>query len=107
MCTYNLFQALQALEKYGHNIVIGMLFCYLFSFIAFCFPSNLNFSHPISGNLLKTRKKEVWIVRKEGEEEKIMMDEAELDTDKEIEEKIVHKITSYHRHFQEAALHNK
>lgn len=67
-------KALQALEKYGHNIVIG--------------------------NLLKTRKREVWIVTRDSQE-KIMMEDSELHSGKEIEEKIVAMVRSYHLQFQE------
>jgi len=58
-------KAQQALKKYKHNIVIG--------------------------NILQTRKREVWLVT-ETQQEKLEMSTEELDNGSEIEEKIVKRI---------------
>ncbi len=52
------------------------------------------------GNLLKTRKREVWILTRESEE-KVEMDETELHTGEEIEQKIVERVKNFHIKFQE------
>jgi hypothetical protein len=54
------------------------------------------------GNLLKTRKREVWILTRESEE-KVEMEETELHTGMEIEEKIVERVKNFHTKFQEKA----
>jgi hypothetical protein len=52
------------------------------------------------GNLLKTRKREVWILTRESEE-KVEMEETELHTGLEIEQKIVERVKNFHAKFQE------
>ena len=54
------------------------------------------------GNLLKTRKREVWLVTRDSQD-KIEMTEAEMEAGKEIEQKIVERIRAFHLQFQEAA----
>ena len=60
-----------ALEKYGHDLVIG--------------------------NILDTRKKEVLFVYKDKTSEKIIMSEEELDSGLEIEVKIIDKLVKLHQ----------
>jgi hypothetical protein len=54
------------------------------------------------GNLLKTRKREVWLVTKEGQE-KILLEETELAEGKEIEQQIVSRVKDFHIQFQAEA----
>jgi hypothetical protein len=54
------------------------------------------------GNLLKTRKREVWILTRESEE-KVEMAETELHAGMEIEQKIVARVKNFHTKFQEKA----
>ena len=60
-----------ALEKYGHDLVIG--------------------------NILDTRKKEVLLVYKDKTTEKIIMSDEELDSGLEIEVKIIEKLVKLHQ----------
>ena len=63
-----------ALEKYGHDLVIG--------------------------NILDTRKKEVLFVFKDKTTEKIVMDDEELESGIEIEMKIIEKLVKLHKAYR-------
>ena len=60
-----------ALDKYGHDLVIG--------------------------NILDTRKKEVVFVYKDGSQEKVEMSDEELADGMEIEVKIIQKLLNLHQ----------
>ena len=64
-------KSLTALEKYGHDLVIG--------------------------NILDTRKREVLFVNKDKSSEKLIMSEEDLGQGREIEEKIIDKLVLLHR----------
>jgi hypothetical protein len=55
-----------------------------------------------SGNLLKTRKREVWLVTRESEE-RILLEEKDLAEGKEIEQDIVNRVKAFHLQFQQEA----
>ena len=67
-------KSLTALEKYGHDLVIG--------------------------NILDTRKKEVLFVFKDKTTEKIVMDDEELESGIEIEMKIIEKLVKLHKAYR-------
>ena len=67
-------KSITALEKYGHDLVIG--------------------------NILDTRKKEVMFVFKDKTTEKIVMDDEELESGIEIEMKIIEKLVKLHKAYR-------
>ena len=67
-------KSITALEKYGHDLVIG--------------------------NILDTRKKEVLFVFKDKTTEKIVMDDEELESGLEIEMKIIEKLVKLHKAYR-------
>ena len=67
-------KSITALEKYGHDLVIG--------------------------NILDTRKKEVLFVFKDKTTEKIVMDDEELESGIEIEMKIIEKLVKLHKTYR-------
>ena len=67
-------KSITALEKYGHDLVIG--------------------------NILDTRKKEVLFVFKDKTTEKIVMDDEELESGIEIEMKIIEKLVKLHKAYR-------
>jgi len=68
-------KAKKALSTYGHQLVIG--------------------------NLLDTRKKRVVLVQAEGDQQEIVMSEDELNSSREIEEKIVREVKERHQKFRQ------
>jgi len=67
-----LFKASKALEKYGHQLVIG--------------------------NILNTREREVFLLGKDGRKESIVLADEEIDAKLEIEEKLVERALYHFNH---------